>query len=61
MAHEVGHALGLRHAASGVMKARFAIDDLVALRVSRLTFAPGEGARMRQAISAPIDVIASAR
>jgi hypothetical protein len=61
MAHEVGHALGLRHAASGVMKARFAIDDLVALRVSRLTFSPGEGASMRQAISVPTEVVASAR
>jgi hypothetical protein len=57
MAHEVGHALGLRHAPSGVMKARFAIDDLVALRVSRLTFTPAEGASMRQAISAPTEVV----
>ena len=62
MAHEVGHALGLRHAASGVMKAQFVIEDLVALRVSRLTFTPGEGASMRQAVSAgPTEVVASAR
>jgi hypothetical protein len=61
MAHEVGHALGLRHAASGVMKARFTIDDLIALGASRLTFTPGEGASMRQAIAAPSEVVASAR
>ena len=61
MAHEVGHVLGLRHAVSGVMKAQFAIEDLVALRVSRLTFTPGEGAGMRLAISAgPTEVVASA-
>jgi hypothetical protein len=49
MAHEVGHALGLGHAAAGVMKARFVTDDLIALRTSRLVFMPQEVVSMRQA------------
>jgi hypothetical protein len=62
MAHEVGHALGLPHAASGVMKARLAIEDVLALRDSRLTFMPWEGVSMRQAIlGGPRDVVAAAR
>ena len=47
MAHEVGHALGLRHGATGVMKARLDLDDVLALRRSRLAFTPSESASMQ--------------
>lgn len=50
VAHEVGHALGLPHAASGVMKENADIDDILALRASRLAFLPQQAARMRQAV-----------
>jgi hypothetical protein len=62
IAHEVGHALGLIHATSGVMKARLVIEDVLALRASRLMFMPREGARMRQAmLGGPRAVVADAR
>lgn len=48
VAHEIGHALRLAHAPSGVMKPRFDVDDVIALRTGRLTFTPDESARMRQ-------------
>lgn len=51
IAHEVGHVLGAAHSARGVMRARPDIDDIVALRTSRLTFSPREGARMRSTIA----------
>lgn len=38
IAHEVGHALGLPHGPSGVMKARLVTEDLLALGESRLVF-----------------------
>ena len=47
IAHEVGHALGLRHGARGVMKGRLTFDDALALRTSRLLFTSSEGATMR--------------
>ena len=50
MAHEVGHALGLQHGATGVMKARLALDDVLALRRSRLAFTPSESASMQSAL-----------
>ena len=50
IAHEVGHALGLRHGATGVMKARLDLDDVLALRRSRLEFMPSEGASMQSAL-----------
>ena len=50
MAHEVGHALGLRHGTTGVMKARLDLDDVLALRRSRLVFTPSESASMLSAL-----------
>jgi len=47
IAHEVGHALNLRHARRGVMKAWIDLEDLRALRESRLAFTPEQSARMR--------------
>jgi hypothetical protein len=38
VAHEIGHALGLRHTARGVMKSDLDENDILALRQSRLTF-----------------------
>ena len=48
IAHEIGHALGLRHAARGVMKARLDVEDMVALQESRLAFSTEEATRMRE-------------
>jgi hypothetical protein len=47
LAHEIGHALGLTHADTGIMRARFWVDDAIALRQGRLAFSPLEAARMR--------------
>jgi hypothetical protein len=47
IAHEVGHALGLKHAERGVMKGWIDVDDLLALRESRLTFTREQAARMQ--------------
>jgi hypothetical protein len=52
IAHEIGHVLGLAHAPSGVMQARFDMTDFLDLRRSRLTFTSSERVRMRQAIDA---------
>ena len=40
LAHEIGHVLGLKHAATGLMRARLEIDDVIALREGRLAFSP---------------------
>ena len=62
IAHEVGHALGVGHGASGVMKPRLTTDDVLALRRSELLFGPVEGARMRSVLShLPDRVIAVTR
>ena len=47
LAHEIGHVLGLKHAATGLMRARLDIDDVIALREGRLTFSPLEATTMR--------------
>ena len=47
LAHEIGHVLGLKHAATGLMRARLEIDDVIALREGRLAFSPREATRMR--------------
>jgi hypothetical protein len=62
IAHEVGHALGLPHASSGVMKARPSLNEILALRTSGLAFRGGEGERMRMALVTRSDsVVARAR
>ena len=50
IAHEVGHALALRHAASGMMRPQIDIEDVLALQDARLAFTPAEGARMRSEV-----------
>jgi hypothetical protein len=47
LAHEIGHVLGLKHAATGLMRSRLEIEDVLALREGRLAFSPLEAARMR--------------
>lgn len=49
VAHEIGHVLGLKHVARGIMRARVDADDLLALRQGRLGFDAIQGARMRVA------------
>ena len=62
IAHEVGHALGLAHAPVGIMKARPSLDEILALRTSRLAFQKDEGERMRMALVTRSDsVVARAR
>ena len=50
MAHEVGHWLGLPHAASGLMKARPALEEVIALASQRLSFESQQGSRLRHAL-----------
>jgi hypothetical protein len=57
VAHEVGHVLGLRHSTTGVMKARIDIDDLLALRKSRLSFSPPQAASLRLAMLEVVDAV----
>lgn len=50
LAHEVGHALGLAHARSGVMKADIGIDELIGLRAERLAFTAPDISALRLAM-----------
>jgi hypothetical protein len=50
LAHEVGHWLGLPHAASGVMKARPAFEEVTALVSQRLAFESQQGSGLRHAL-----------
>jgi hypothetical protein len=50
LAHEVGHWLGLPHAADGVMKARPALEEVTALASQRLAFELQQGSRLRYAL-----------
>jgi hypothetical protein len=50
LAHELGHLLGLRHASTGLMRARLDLADLVALAEGRLAFGKAEAAAMRAAL-----------
>ena len=47
LAHEIGHVLGLKHADTGLMRARLDVDDVIALREGRLSFSPLEATRMQ--------------
>ena len=47
MAHEIGHLLGIRHAASGLMRASLEADDIIAFRRGKLRFSPAEARGMR--------------
>ena len=47
LAHEIGHVLGLKHAGAGLMRPRFWVDDVIALRQGRLAFSPVQATRMR--------------
>ncbi len=50
LAHEIGHALGLRHGARGVMKPDFDGDDILAVCQSRFMFLKEEQARMHEGL-----------
>jgi hypothetical protein len=50
-AHEIGHLLGLPHAASGLMRPRLEDVDIFALRLGRLCFTEDQAAQMRAASS----------
>jgi hypothetical protein len=52
VAHELGHVLGLAHGPGGVMRRRFDIADIVALRSAGLDFRPAERQRIRQVLLA---------
>lgn len=53
IAHEVGHSLGLKHSASGPMKAQLGPDDLIAMRGSILRFPSNALADLDFAVLSP--------
>jgi len=61
VAHEVGHLLGLNHAAAGIMRPRFGPPDLFRAVKGRLRFTDGEAGRMRQALRLTQTRVAAAR
>jgi hypothetical protein len=61
IAHEVGHVFGLPHTPSGVMKARLATDDLMALHAARLAFTPRDTAAMKLALESRVRLAAESR
>ena len=50
VAHEIGHLLGIRHAPSGLMRARLEAADLIALRRGTLRFSPAERAAANRSL-----------
>ena len=50
MAHEVGHALGLRHTLAGLMQARFDTPAILALRREELRFSGAEASQMQASV-----------
>lgn len=62
LAHEVGHWLGLSHAAAGVMKARPGVEEVSAMASQRLTFEARQGSQLRQALrQRAVEVVADNR
>jgi hypothetical protein len=61
IAHEIGHALGLAHSTAGIMVARPAVAELVALAASRLEFTGNDATRMRLALARPPDAVVATR
>jgi hypothetical protein len=62
IAHEIGHLAGLRHAGTGVMRARVDPEAILSLRQQSLTFAAREAATLRRAMAAPdVGTLASTR
>jgi len=62
IAHEIGHLAGLRHAGTGVMRARVDANAILCLRQQSLTFAAREAAILRRAMAVPdVGTLASTR
>jgi hypothetical protein len=57
-AHEIGHLLGLPHAAAGLMAPQLGPADIVDLRLGRLHFTGPQAAVMRTAVSRAVQAAA---